>query len=1098
MYTWFRKGKAAVTSGSDIVRFTGATLTTDPTKPVVGDAFTIDGISLYEIVVIDSDNTGEFIKLQKPYAAATNSNVNYAIIRLASSTQNNKLVAMAAAAINQKQISLDDMYEWYTSEADTVDFLGPDDSIVTIKTYHKLTQEISDVGGNAGAITIVATNIDKVIDVSNNMSAVIAATASATQAASSASAALASKNAAESSATAAASSASSALTSKNAAATSEANALTSKNAAASSATAAATSATNAANSATAALASKNAAATSETNAASSASSALASKNAAAISETNAAASAFQSFAMSQAQFESIRAQNNEEFAASGFVHFGKHHVNTTSYKNINEGLWTDLTQLNLLWLGKSPAPTPIGVSKIAYPVLNIAGVLFNIGSVNTVVADQNMVKFPQAPDGKTTYNKSTGTVINHDTVTAAFNAQAADPTNVEVVTDRVDMWGFEAWLEEVNTTNPYIYPNGLIQSRVATMDGINTSASARPVTYYAVFDGDTGSKGSGLNFFALTDAQKKKVLANPKNNLYYLDDGRLVQWRLRQRTIAGAGNGDWLNVEGNLTASNQFKDYLAYAGNNSNIVAPKGASNVSNNFITSVNAYTKGSRAVSSNQGIFIQGTAGVTTPVSAVNGECYFLVCGTVNRLNQGAYHPSFNSSGARKWQHISGDTSQFWYEVSAPTNVVQADCFSDATSTSGGAGKGYRNNTGYIGGSGSGRPDGRFYDAIYADGQGGVCRDMRYSAYGVDSVDFAKADQRVKNGTYRGFENTKFSLIAKTTGAAGSWDYLPRLPAKFVSDASAGDVVYIQSQSGSYEKRIVIGKDSANIRVDRAVAYALDYICILETTKNISIGGSFLQTDVIGNPANILATPQLANGWQGSWIPVIPDGTSKEMVATRKNVQTGNVSRVRTQDNGTTWISDQIVFDYVKNSNTWQHPAGIQMWQYQAFAKQTENAANAVVYGGHSGVGVVQQSSDYRTHARGALMESLLGLIPKNNTNVTYGDKALTQVTIIVGNGLLPVTDGYTVEHQAISLGIPVNSSPAFKALNYNVNLNQQANIQYAYTELKHNGTNWGDNGKITIVDNQSTKKDLNGNTVLVGTAKLKEPIGWIKQKV
>ena len=129
---------------------------------------------------------------------------------------------------------------------------------------------------------------------------------------------------------------------------------------------------------------------------------------------------------------------------------------------------------------------------------------------------------------------------------------------------------------------------------------------------------------------------------------------------------------------------------------------------------------------------------------------------------------------------------------------------------------------------------------------------------------------------------------------------------------------------------------------------------------------------------------------------------------------------------------------------------------------------------------------------------MESLLGLIPKNNTNVTYGDKALTQVTIIVGNGLLPVTDGYTVEHQAISLGIPVNSSPAFKALNYNVNLNQQANIQYAYTELKHNGTNWGDDGKVTIVDNQSTKTDLDGNTVLVGTAKLKEPIGWIKNKV
>lgn len=263
MYTWFRKGKAAVTSGSDIVRFTGATLTTDPTKPVVGDAFTIDGVALYEIIVIDSDNTGEFIKLQKPYSAATNSNINYAIIRLASSTQNNKLVAMAAAAINQKQISLDDMYEWYTSEADTVDFLGHDDTIVTLKTYHKLTQEISAVGDNAGSITIVATNIDKVVDVSNNMSSVIAATTSATQAASSAAEALASKNAA---------------------ASSEAGALSSETAAASSATIATNKASDAAASATAASGSAASALTSKNNASLSASSAEA-------SSTNASAKA---------------------------------------------------------------------------------------------------------------------------------------------------------------------------------------------------------------------------------------------------------------------------------------------------------------------------------------------------------------------------------------------------------------------------------------------------------------------------------------------------------------------------------------------------------------------------------------------------------------------------------------------------------------------------------------------------------------------------------------------------------------------------------------------------------------------------------------
>lgn len=89
----------------------------------------------------------------------------------------------------------------------------------------------------------------------------------------------------------AADSAAAALASKNAAATSETNAGTSASAALSSKNAAATSETNAGQSASTALASKNAAATSETNAGNSASAALASKNAAALSETNAAASA---------------------------------------------------------------------------------------------------------------------------------------------------------------------------------------------------------------------------------------------------------------------------------------------------------------------------------------------------------------------------------------------------------------------------------------------------------------------------------------------------------------------------------------------------------------------------------------------------------------------------------------------------------------------------------------------------------------------------------------------------------------------------------------------------------------------------------------
>lgn len=126
-----------------------------------------------------------------------------------------------------------------------------------------------------------------------------------------------------------------------------------------------------------------------------------------------------------------------------------------------------------------------------------------------------------------------------------FKYLSVQKVTEEVVTERVDMFGFEFFLEEVSKANPFVYPYGCIQSLASTMEGIATTGSNRPVTYYAAFDGDTGSKGKGVDFWAATDEQKRALVSNPEHNIYLLDDGRLVQWRVRQRTIAGAGNGDW-------------------------------------------------------------------------------------------------------------------------------------------------------------------------------------------------------------------------------------------------------------------------------------------------------------------------------------------------------------------------------------------------------------------------------------------------------------------------------------------------------------------------------------------------------------------------
>lgn len=634
-YSWFRSGTCTVANGSDVVRFQNAQLTTSPTKPVEGDAFTIDGTKFYETIFIGSDSAGEYIKLQQPYSGASASNAKYAIARFASGTQNAKLVAMAAAAINQKQISLDDMEEWFTSTSDTVDFSNPDGSISTITTYHKLTQEISAVGGNTEEIATVAANIASITNVSGNMTAVIDAKPQADRSK------LEADRAEE-----AADRAEAAENTVIAQGNTQVSRVLSEG-----------------NTQVGLVVSSGDQQVSRVISEGGSQVALATAQAdrAKDEADKASISASSIYGMSQAQFEAIRAQNNEEFAASGFVHFGKHAKAPQTATPINEGLWSyiDVSTANKLFIGRVSTSVKDGKSKNDSASINIAGVIFDLSATPDGEWD---IKFPQAPDGKTTYNKSTGVITTHTTATDAFNAQAADPTNVEVVINRVDMWGFEAWLEEVNTTNPYVYPNGLIQSQAVTMDGIATSASARPVTYYAVFDGDTGSKGKGLNYFALTDAQKKKVLANHKNNLYYLDDGRLVQWRLRQRTIAGAGNGDWLNVSSVIDADLLFSQ--ASGVNSQGMRDSLG----NTGFVGNVNVWNP----VRELYGIFpaISGK-GQLDASAGVNGECYFLVCGTVNRLNQGLYHPSLNASGS-----VADNTGKFWHNT-ALSFTNQAACF-------------------------------------------------------------------------------------------------------------------------------------------------------------------------------------------------------------------------------------------------------------------------------------------------------------------------------------------------------------------------------------------------------------------------------------
>ncbi|WP_350545164.1 hypothetical protein [Pseudoalteromonas sp. 5-MNA-CIBAN-0065] len=814
------------------------------------------------------------------------------------------------------------------------------------------------------------------------------------------------------------------------------------------------------------------------------------------------------WAMRKVEFEAKRKQNNEMFAASGFVHFGKR-LDSSSYETINEGMYSGSVSsgsyLDGLNLGVTEGTSlGSGLSKSNTPSINIAGVITKIDRLSSLQVNiGNIVKFPPAEKGDRTYDSATGLSVTHATSGIAFSSETE--TN-KVVTERVDMWGFEAFLRELTDEDPFVYQYGLIQSLATTINGVSTSNDTkRPAMYFSWYEGDIESRGKGVNWQAASETTRIKIARDPLNNIYFDDvTGKFYQWCIRGRSFAGAGNGDWLNLEsptGGLQFANPVPTYIGSHGalDTAYTYSPPTSSYRYWGPLAS-NASPSAETGVNSNNAPFS----------SSANGVCYFLVCGTVSRLNQGAYHPSFNPMGAGTFRSATNLGHRPWYHRDIASNIrSKSTCFSGVLGA-----LGLDTADGRIISAFSGRPDGRFYDAIYASGQGGVCRDMRYSAWGLTKQDFSEGDLKIKAGVYRGREAAKFIKIHKTT-----------LNAKvstnkniIISGQAFPEVhklnIYVNTHKNSY----IVDSAGTTFPLGRSIYNGSDtylnspegtswenppvisggYYLIVASERGFSLSGDYTATEVIGSPSEIILCEGLKHGWLGSWNPILPNGYSIPRGMLRKVIAWLPVRR--TENKGNDWsihtISSLAVFDTTNNSASFPSlPASsILVLNYTTPSRMTEGSLNSVVEGGMSGVGSIMFGDTHDTRAGNGLMYSLIGEI---GTSTVTKNKAVEvpwlRCAIFPINGFIDINS--LMEHAPAPLIAPSNNSSAFKALNYNVVENQQGFINYAYTELKHDGTDWGDDGKINIVDNQSTRTDDNGNTVVYGTARIVEPIGWIK---
>jgi len=795
------------------------------------------------------------------------------------------------------------------------------------------------------------------------------------------------------------------------------------------------------------------------------------------------------FARSEADMLAMRAANATKFAASGMIHAGKTGgISGSDYATINEGLYTQHNASNRLRMGRRQLDG-YGSSETPYPVFNLAGFPVRFELFHDYAGQATYLKFPDAPDGTVTYDSATGAVVKHPDAATAFASETA--TN-KVLTERVDMFGLEMNLQTINDAQPFFAPYGCAQSQSTTVDGIATEVdNINPISYFAAYPGDTTSLGRGWNVTKLSEAQKEKLFANPEHNVFRMNNGELKYTKVVQKTIPGAGNGDWENV--NPATGNPLRFDA-----NTPVLSPAGQPYV----------------ASKQWRGVFEDGTG------------YYFYVLGSVLRLNQGAYHPSFNPLGARYFVHTTSGGSWNSANVIHPVNTY--DCFISRGAEGSHTEAGYYDNSGFIGSAGSGRPDGRFYDGIYPDSVGGVI-DRRLSAFPITMEDYLKATAKAENGTMRGMEKLVWTEARSCSGASPSNSLFVNVD----NDAQGWVSGYSPANGESLTQSIPINKSakvyaikdgqvvaigfsigSADLYVNNAwylpinwlgglkpaSSITLDDTCYLVFTyeANLSVSGNFLQTDVIGHPANILQTDALKDGWMGSWIPQIPDGTTpwNEFIATRSRRDGGDLVKLQTDNNGQAWTSAGYAWNAVTNSpvaTSMPLSSRVEIWNYTAAAKVTKPSAVLPVYGSKSGLGPVI-TTEHNAAINGALLgESLMGkVLTASSVNTGLYAIPLSLLRLDPATGKLAGYD--QPKHGAIPLAAPNNNSPAIKILPHAVSNNGQATLGFVWNELKHNGANWGDDGAMRVIDSSGTYNNLNGQSCLYGYAELALPIGWV----
>jgi hypothetical protein len=678
---------------------------------------------------------------------------------------------------------------------------------------------------------------------------------------------------------------------------------------------------------------------------------------------------------------------------------------------------------------------------------------------------------------------------------------------------RQDLVFLESWDEDISEKGNFVYPYGNVQYRGADVDGLSGIAdgSFTGADTYSLFGnwqtaGDL--VGKGYDWDSLTDAQKAAFAGNPEHNLRK-DGDKIIQTRYRVRVVEGLGD-EWGNID---TEVGDFQ----YSYTNSASAKGKLVSTADlRDKEYGANLYQV------DDYGIFkAYGQSGNndaidrTTTNVAYKGRCYAMPIALVQRRNQGAFHPLFNPHGCAFSNNTVNVDGSFWFVSQyalPPISTVNAFNYADTRSETGRA---QNVLSGSIAQAQSGRPDGKYYDAIYADD----IIDLRNSAHDKPKAELL---EDIKRSLISGEKRSDFDgdgvweTVGFTGTSAPSIQFMLedstsiRLADPFRAKKADGSLVY--SVGDTLQVFITNGTDKAYFRgfvksYDGGNGYILKGNLITDgystgltwiTTGTIYISkksthkqsGQKLHCDIIGDPANY---PQawkdaLANGYTLMGTPLlvgengedlIPDGTSKAFKLSQK-VKGSIPQCLYSTDNGVSWSvrSDfidsvgTVRFDSTLNTviddttNAIVAPNAITMVNYTTTDNPTYPAVNSECLEIGDVLGIAKHNVGIST-----LVKNVIGKVSTStsfpqvtNTNVinyTFDDADFSGSTPdggLVSN--LPVT------HNPVNL---LQADVAVKALFTLSQENGRYVCDVKFKEMKWDTGNdaWSDTGSLTAVN-------------------------------